>query len=1158
VLAVGGLDNYVIPHPLSGRRKLSNSGTVPTPKGGSYPWGLGSIYAWTDFRNAYAPATTLTGAGQVVGLLELDGYNASDITAYESGGNMTPVSLNNVLLDGVSGTAGAANSEVALDIEMVIAMAPGISQLIVYEGNSGNDILQEMAYPTHGETIPGQISASWVLGENSSTAGLLMALAAEGVSVFFASGDTGAFTSDPGGIEDGSYITFVGGTELSMNGTGMSYQSESVWNDTGEESSGKWASSGGILTSVPIPLYQQGVNMSTNQGSTASRNVPDVAMVADNILSIATDITEIGPIENTFYLSWGTSAASPLWAGFTALVNQQAAETGLPTVGFINPAIYSIGNGASYTSCFHDITTGNNTWSESPTQFYAVPGYDLCTGWGTPTGITLINALVNSIRLTLAPPSITTQPQSESVTVGSSVTFNVTAMGYTPLNIRWFDSGSNVVNGGRFQIVNGADVGGVDTSTLTISNVAITDCGSYYVVVTNVVTSITSSNAVLTVTNVGSTNKIISLGGNLAFGNVTVGTTAQSTLTISNSGNAALTVSGISYPNCFSGNWSSGTISAGGSQNVTVTFAPTSATNYGGTVTVSSDATRGNDTISASGTGVNAAGTRIIDLVPESNLAFGDVQANTTATRVVTIVNEGNTNLDISSITYPTGFSGSWSGGTILHGNQVAMAVYFSPTALSNYSGTMTVNSDATGGTNTLAVSGTGVSPPPPPTNQIPVSGFATLHSFSDTDGNNPQAPLVQGSDGYFYGTTFRGGTYGVGSIFHIASDGTFASLYSFPNQNNTVGDYPSSGLIQGTDGNFYGTTQQGGSSGLGTIFSVTSYGTLNVLYTFTNCVTDGVYWTTGDAAWSLSEGNDGNFYGTTESGGLYGRGNVFCVTPSGTFSNLHSFDGSDGWLPYYDGLVLGSDGTFYGATTIGGNIYSITTNGTFSNLFVFSGTNGQSPECTLVQGNDGNFYGTTLSGGRWGNGTVYRVTPDGTLTSLYSFTGGSDGAAPLGALVQASDGNFYGTTSAGGTNGIYSKYGTIFQITPQGALTTLHIFIAGSEGRNPVAGMVQGQDGNLYGTTEHGGGEDKGTVFRLVIPPTVLPVAQAGNTVLITWSSIAGQSYQVQYNSNLASTNWINVTPQITATTNTTMISDTNTPSQQSYYRIVEFPEAW
>lgn len=650
------------------------------------------------------------------------------------------------------------------------------------------------------------------------------------------------------------------------------------------------------------------------------------------------------------------------------------------------------------------------------------------------------------------------------------------------------------------------------------------------------------------------TNKVISLTGNLAFGNVTVETSAQRTLTIGNTGNTNLTVSSISYPSGFNGSWA-GMIPPGGSTNITVTFSPTLATSYGGNVTVNSDKTSGNNVISTSGAGVNASsgGTRIIDVVPESDLNFGNVQANTIATRVVTIVSEGTTNLDISGISYPPGFSGNWSG-TILHGNQVAIAVNFSPTALVSYGGTMTVNSDATSGTYTLPISGTGVSPPPPPTNRIPVGAFETLHSFTNADGNNPQSPLVQGSDGGFYGTTYGGGNSGVGTIFRIGAGGgtNFLSLYSFTNQNNIVGTRPMAGLIQGTDGNFYGTTSLG-AWGAGTVFCITPYGTLTLLATFYN--TNGAFPFGG-----LVQDGDGNFYGTTESGGTNpGNGTIFRMTPDGTLTMLYAFkNGTDGGVPYAGSLEASGD-NFYGTTEFGGTnnlgtIFKIASDGTFTSLFSFSGTNGSYPLGGLTEGNDGSFYGMTFGGGTWGNGTVFRMTPSGTLTSLYSFTGGSDGSAPFGALLQATDGNFYGTTSTGGANG----YGTIFQIIPTGVFTTLHSFLGGNEGRKPMAGMVQGQDGNLYGTTSHGGTQNGGTIFRLVIPPMIQPIAQTGSAITLTWSSIVGQTYQVQCNSDLTSTNWINLTPLITATSSTTMVSDAIVPKQQRFYRIVEFPEAW
>jgi subtilase family serine protease len=185
------------------------------------------------------------------------------------------------------------------------------------------------------------------------------------------------------------YITIVGGTTLTTTTSGGPWSSEITWND------GTHSSTGAISSSYPIPIWQQGINISNNGGSTTMRNVPDVAMVANDIFSISDN--------GQTNADAGTSFAAPLWAGFVALVNQQAAENGQPPAGFINPAIYAIGKSSNYSACFHDITLGNNTNSLCPTNFFAVPGYDLCTGWGTPVGQALINALATPDALGITP-----------------------------------------------------------------------------------------------------------------------------------------------------------------------------------------------------------------------------------------------------------------------------------------------------------------------------------------------------------------------------------------------------------------------------------------------------------------------------------------------------------------------------------------------------------------------------------------------------------------------------------------------------------------------------------------------------------------------------------------------------------------------------------
>ncbi len=271
--------------------------------------------------------------------------------------------------------------------------------------------------------------------------------------------------------------------------------------------------------------------------------------------------------------------------------------------------------------------------------------------------------------------------------------------------------------------------------------------------------------------------------------------------------------------------------------------------------------------------------------------------------------------------------------------------------------------------------------------------------------------------------------------VFKITPTGTLTTLYSFCAQSGcTDGEYPVAGLVQGTDGNFYGTTPEGGANGGGTVFKITPTGTLTTLYSFcaqNNCA-DGA-----NPAAGLVQATDGNFYGTTYAGGANGYGTVFKITPSGTLTTLYSFCSKGGC----------ADGSY--------------------------------PEAGLVQATDGNLYGTTFAatfdGGANGDGTVFKITPSGTLTTLYSFSG-PDGANPWAGLVQATDGNFYGTTYAGGANGD----GTVFKTPLTGILTTLHSF-DGTDGAGPEAGLVQATDGNFYGTTFYGGTNGAGTVFRLV-----------------------------------------------------------------------------
>ncbi len=397
VVDVQGLSDFSRPHPKLVRKNV----TEVTAKNGSAPDGSGSYFG-NDFRNAYASDTAMNGTGQMVGLVQFDGFYPNDIAAYaqNAGGGRANIVIQTVSTDGYNGVpttgANSGNTEVSLDIEMAMSMAPGLAKIVVFEADprtgNPNTILAAMA----ANPAIKQCSCSWGWGGGPSTTtdNYFKILAAQGQSFFNASGDSDAFTtgsSSANGVDNVSlenapssspYITQVGGTTLTMNGAGAAYASETAWNR-----GGGIGSCGGISSYYSLPSWQTNVsNLAGRGGSASFRNIPDVALTADNVYVVSggSGVGSGGV--------GGTSCAAPLWAGFMALVNQQAAASGKPASGFFNPAIYVIAAGPGYAKCFHDITTGNNTWSGSPNLFYAMAGYDLCTGLGTPAGQNLINS----------------------------------------------------------------------------------------------------------------------------------------------------------------------------------------------------------------------------------------------------------------------------------------------------------------------------------------------------------------------------------------------------------------------------------------------------------------------------------------------------------------------------------------------------------------------------------------------------------------------------------------------------------------------------------------------------------------------------------------------------------------------------------------------
>lgn len=363
------------------------------------------------------------------------------------------------------------------------------------------------------------------------------------------------------------------------------------------------------------------------------------------------------------------------------------------------------------------------------------------------------------------------------------------------------------------------------------------------------------------------------------------------------------------------------------------------------------------------------------------------------------------------------------------------------------------------------------------------------LHSLGalPNDGATPYyCNLIQGPDGYFYGTTVTGGSAGQGAIFKMTPTGTTTILHSF--SDGTVahdGVWAYAGLVLASDGNFYGTTELGGSAGKGTIFRITPAGTVTILHSFG----DGTVSNDGTLPYApLIQASDGNFYGTTYNGGSSGSGTVFKMVPDGTVTILHNFSGSDGFEPV-GGLLEGVDRTLYGTTSFGGSVRGVAFNITFTGVFTIlhnfdDGTvagDGDEPYAALIQGSDGNLYGTTSGGGTANSGTVFKMTTGGTVTILHSFGDGTianDGIVPFGSLLEIND-TLYGTTFNGGTN----FHGVLFSITTSGtSMTILHNFGDGSvsnDGSISYGGLTWGFDGNLYGVTEAGGSMGDGTVFK-------------------------------------------------------------------------------
>ena len=505
LLSISGLDNATpkIAHYRKGTAVVDARSTTQSENAIAHISGSGpgNTYTPSDMRAAYYGNGSLTGTGQTVAIFSYDGYITGDIQAYYTNtGKSYSVPVKNVLVKGYSGACFGFTStgqedpstcddgEQILDIVNVIGMAPGLTQVLFYEGNSSTDVLNQMATDNTAKVI----SSSWGGGDfGSASEPIFKQFQAQGITYLNATGDSGQFNSQtyaPPSVS--ANITQVGGTDLTTSSAGGAWSGETGWPDSG----------GGYVSGTAIPSYQQasGVINSSNGGSTTLRNAPDVAAEANF------DNTTV--INGKFASGYGgTSYATPRWAGLIALANQQAAANGASTVGFFNPKLYALGTGSSYSSLFHDITSGNNKpTAGSGNGFNAVSGYDLVTGWGSPIGAALINNLAGASTTTPG-YSLAASPASLSVAAGGSGTSTITVTPTGGFSSAVALSASGLPTGVTASF---SPASTTSTSTLTLAAASTAAAGTYTITVTGTSGSTTHTATVSLTVTTASTNPV--------------------------------------------------------------------------------------------------------------------------------------------------------------------------------------------------------------------------------------------------------------------------------------------------------------------------------------------------------------------------------------------------------------------------------------------------------------------------------------------------------------------------------------------------------------------------------------------------------------------------------------------------------------------------
>jgi subtilase family serine protease len=687
---VDGLENYSIPRPAFVKKPI---GTLPggahdNATTGSCP---SASFCGSDMRAAYYEGTSLTGAGQTLGLFELEGTDLVDLTTYYEGANQTlnvPITLQSVNGAKTSCLAsqGCDDTEQTLDMTQALGMAPNLASLVMYIGNTETPIFQAMAT---ANPLNAQLSCSWYWGpaDPSTLDPIFEEFASQGQNLFDAAGDDHDWQIS-GSIwpADDAYLVSVGGTDLVTQSAGGPWKSETAWSDGG----------GGISPNkIPIPSWQVATAEGCSNCSQTYRNGPDVSANSNFTFYVCADQSGLAGCTANDY--GGTSFAAPMWAGYLALVNQQYLLNGSSTtLGFIDPALYTIGLSSNYTTDFHDITSGN-------TGYAATTGYDLATGWGSPNGANLINALAGA-----AGPgfSLSASPSSLSIEQGATgiSTITVTPSGGFSGSVTL--SNSTLPNGVTATF-SPNPTGSTSTLLFTVATGATT--GTTSVTVTGTSGSITATTTIsLTITAASGTPVVTLTPTSLTYANELVGkTSAAKTVTLANTGSGTLNISGIATTGDFavSSSTCGSTLAAGKNCKIKVTFTPTQIGSRTGSLNITDNAAGSPQSVSLSGTGLVS-----VTLTPASATFPKTTVGTSSAAKVFTLHNKSASTLTgISpSTTGPFSVSATTCGSTLAGASTCTISVVFQPTQTGAATGSLQVSDSAPGSPQTSSLSGTG------------------------------------------------------------------------------------------------------------------------------------------------------------------------------------------------------------------------------------------------------------------------------------------------------------------------------------------------------------------------------------------------------------------------------------------------------------------